>query len=704
MKKIEWTSRQEQRRTPTHDNAQAASQLKTGLRGKIVAAVIIPLILLLTTTGLYLTKEVREIVEDLKTTDIIAQTEAAANQVEAFFDPYITSSKMVRSMDAVQQLFEEVDAGGASFDITESAYFAAAMAELKDVASQQDSSLQAAWLSTFASSQIFQSDDYISEDGWDVMGRAWYPLVQKSGGEPILTPAYVDSSTGKQIVSAVCGVFNSRGEMIGASGMDITLDALSTQMAALVIGEEGYITVYDTEQNVVYNPDSSLLLANVDEVGYSDEMLTPLKALNTMSNIVEYERNGVSYHGRTVYLDALDWQVLGCMTTEEFDREQKSASIMVTSSFGACIILLFLICIFVSTAIVRPLKRLDQVASRLAQGDLDVEVNVNTHDEVGDLAHNISLVVDRLKTYIAYIGEVSDILDNFGRGNLVFDLKHEYVGEFNRLKVAMQNIQEQLSTTLFQIVDAAAQVDSGSNQIADASQSMAQGATEQASAVEELAATIADINSKVKIASENAETANRFTQEAEMGVTQSNNYMKELMSAMNDIQATSNEINKIIKSIDDIAFQTNILALNAAVEAARAGAAGKGFAVVADEVRNLAAKSAEAAKSTTTLIENSMNAVQIGMQHARATSEAIIGVAEKSAITAEKMQEISTATAEQSAAIAQLSAGIDQIASVTQTNSATAEETAAASEELSGQARLMNELTMQFHMDERFHR
>ena len=253
-----------------------------------------------------------------------------------------------------------------------------------------------------------------------------------------------------------------------------------------------------------------------------------------------------------------------------------------------------------------------------------------------------------------------------------------------------------MSDTLQQIDVSADQVNSGGEQVSSSAQALAQGATEQASSVEELAATIGEISSQVEATAGHARNARDENQQSADQIQVCSAHMADLMSAMRDIEEKSQEISKVIKTIEDIAFQTNILALNAAVEAARAGSAGKGFAVVADEVRNLATKSQEASASTATLIEDTVKAVKEGTRLSAETDEALREVVIRAEKVTGAVNLISEATASQHRDVQQVSTGIDQISSVVQTNSATAEESAAASEELSGQANLLKELIGRF--------
>lgn len=359
-----------------------------------------------------------------------------------------------------------------------------------------------------------------------------------------------------------------------------------------------------------------------------------------------------------------------------------------------------IITFFVSTGIVKPIKKVTEAAQQIADGHFDIELSIRSKDEVGQLAKAFNLTVERLVNYQGYIDEVSDALLSISNGDLTVAAKREYVGQFKKLKDNMQALLVNLNSTLIQINESATQVDSGAEQVANGAQALSQGATEQASSIEELSASIAEVAEQIRKNAENAKSAHDKAEFAEQELLSSNGQMKDMISAMDKITLKSSEISKIIKIIDDIAFQTNILALNAAVEAARAGAAGKGFAVVADEVRNLAGKSAEAAKNTTVLIEETIEAVENGSQIANKTADTLDRSAEITKEAVSLIDEMANLSQEQATAIIQINLGIDQISSVVQTNAATAEESAAASEELSGQSNMLKDLISEFRLRE----
>ena len=369
--------------------------------------------------------------------------------------------------------------------------------------------------------------------------------------------------------------------------------------------------------------------------------------------------------------------------------------IMALIILGSIIISIF-IALSITSGIIRPINELKDVADKMAQGDLGLELNYHSDDELGHLAESMRTMMGRISYYMSYI---SDTTKKIADGN--FDIPHapeEFKGEFRLVQISIQDLTDSLNGVMKKITQASDQVASGADQVASSAQALSQGATEQASSIEELAATINDISGNINQNAENTKQTNAqveaTSKEVEFGKTR----MENLNVAMDTISQASAEISKVIKTIEDIAFQTNILALNAAVEAARAGAAGKGFAVVADEVRNLANKSQEASKNTAVLIERALESIESGNYIAKETKESMDRIVTSSQTVADLVYQISTATEEQATAVSQVTLGIDQIASVVQTNSATSEESAAASQEMAGQAQMLKSLIEQFQL------
>ncbi|MBD5460065.1 MAG: HAMP domain-containing protein [Lachnospiraceae bacterium] len=362
---------------------------------------------------------------------------------------------------------------------------------------------------------------------------------------------------------------------------------------------------------------------------------------------------------------------------------------------GGALIITLLLSTYLRAAITRPLREIEQSAEKIVNGDFNISVTYESKDELGSLTKSFKNMVFILESVIS---DASRLLGEMADGN--FDVRtraeSNYVGSLQSLLLSIRKLNRNLSSTLGQINMSADQVASGSDQVANGAQALAQGATEQASAVEELASTISNISYQVKETAENAIVAKRQSGTAGNEAEECNRKMQAMMEAMDEITRTSNEIGKIIKTIEDISFQTNILALNASVEASRAGAAGKGFAVVANEVRALAGKSSDASKNTAELIESSIKAVSRGTQIARSTADSLTKVVETVRSTSINVDRIAGAAEEQAGAIEQVTLGVNQISDVVQTNSATAEESAAASHELSAQADTLKHLVAQF--------
>ncbi len=365
----------------------------------------------------------------------------------------------------------------------------------------------------------------------------------------------------------------------------------------------------------------------------------------------------------------------------------------------AVVLSILIMSYYVLRAVSGPLAKLTGLAQRMERGELGLkdnralQIDIRSNDEIGCLTRIFKNMMDSLK---GYIGEIADVLESISDGDLSVKATQDYVGDFVSIKESLDEILVKLNGTMSQIMESTDHVSSGADQMAVGAQSLSQGSVEQASTVEGLETNVRGISQRISQSAENAQQASQIVETVGAQIMESNQKMQEMIGAMQEINSSSNEISKIIKTIENIASQTNILALNAAVEAARAGESGKGFAVVAEEVRTLAGQSAEASKTTTELIESSMQKVEHGSRIASEMAsrlEEIVAGANQVMVTTNQIAEDSRV---QATAVSDVQEQISQISSVVQTNSAIAEESAATSEELSAQTKVLKSLIDMF--------
>ncbi len=411
----------------------------------------------------------------------------------------------------------------------------------------------------------------------------------------------------------------------------------------------------------------------------------------------------------TLYFEPFDWIVGTGSYADDVDATiaEQAAGMNKNVNGMTTVLIIISICAIGATMgmgcvivwpIIRNLRKLTSITNELAEGNLNANVDIYRKDEIGKLADSTRSLITRLNTYVAYIDEVSVLLDNMGNGNLNLDFKQSYDGDFKKMKDSLVKTTDMLKDAISQIKITADNVTQNSTQISNSSMLLADGTSTQAATVEEISASVVDLSGRVNANADNTTQASELAAKTNERVNDQNEKMTNMLSAMNDIREKSNEIEKIIKSIDEIAFQTNILALNAAIEAARAGEAGKGFAVVADEVRNLATRSAEAAKETTQYIAASIDAVNDGVQIAEDAAVSLSEVRKISEETNEIIMDIRKKTEEQATALKEVSLGLEQISNVVQQNSATAEENAAACSDLNAHAQQLDSLIERFSL------
>jgi methyl-accepting chemotaxis protein len=368
--------------------------------------------------------------------------------------------------------------------------------------------------------------------------------------------------------------------------------------------------------------------------------------------------------------------------------------IMILVCIGITLSLTVFLSKYISNFISEPIEKMSKMAKQMAKGNLEVSIDIDSKDEIGELASSFSEMSIILKGYIT---EITYILGNISKGNLNISAEEDYKGNFIEIQESLNNILLSLNEVFSDINSATNQVTSSSNQVSSIAKVLSQGTIEQATSIQQLSASMAEINEKVQSTAQNVINTNSITDLLVENIEKSNLQMNEMLKAMSEIEKSSKDIKNIIKAIDYISEQTNLLALNAAIEAARAGEAGKGFSVVADEVRNLANQSANAAKQTTKLIEDAINVVNVGKALAENTAETLIGVVENVNNATELIADIALDSENQAQSIKQVNDGILQMTGVVQMTSSIAEQSAAASDQLINQGHVLDSMMKKFN-------
>lgn len=655
-----------------------------------IVTVIMALVTILVVVVVY------NLVTDANTNEIEADSEEVSLQVEKFFIPF---ERMAEQLALEQDVKDLLTTTGSSDRMNENALYDTVLEKMIEVKGLDDANIQGVFIADLDSSASITSAGSISDADYDVTTRAWYECTKT--GSTILTKVYVSASTGKNILSAATPVYDDAGKIVGVVGIDVVIDTITEMMKNYTIGEEGYVMLMASDGTFLYHPNEELIDTMIQDMDITDNVGEAVAS--NQEQHLKYKANGETKYGYMMPIGDTGFIALSCIPLGQYFSSLVLTLVMLlVLLIGGLVVIIFTIG-KLSARIVKPLLELDESALQLAQGNLDVTINAQTEDEVGDLGRSIDKTVTRLKEYINYIDEISEVLAAMADGRLEIHLKYDYVGEFQKVKEALLHISDSMNTVMTNIAVSASQVSQGSEDLAKAAQGMAEGSEQQAAAVEELLATATTVAEQVEENRNDSEKSAAYTKEVAAMMENSKKQMAAMRQAMDKIQESSNKVVGVVKTIEEIASQTNLLSLNASIEAARAGEAGKGFAVVAGEIGSLANESADAVNTTRELIGVSLEEIERGNKIVNEVVEALDNAVERVGI-ANNMIQKSAETAEiQMQSVNQIRDGVGEMSQTIQDNSAMAEETSATSEELAAQSVTLNELVQQFELKKNVH-
>lgn len=623
-------------------------------------------------------------------TQLQQDSQAAALDVEKYFVPF---ERMVEQQAIHKDVIEYLKDTQTGQAMDASKMYSVVAAEMAEIQSLDAAHILAMWVADMDANGVISSDGYVSGSDFDITTRDWYACTQL--GKTMLTESYVDASTGEMVVSVVTPIYDG-SQIIGISGMDISIGEIKGMMSGYTIGKEGFTMLLSQSGNFLYHQNDDLIDTLIEDMEITSNVVTAVKEHHT--ELMRYKANGEEKWGYVSAVGDTGLVTLSCIPSGQYYSSLVSAVVVLLLVFISGFVFIVVVMSKAATKIVEPLMELDEAAMQLAEGNLNVTLNVQSDDEVGDLGRSIGKTVARLKEYINYIDEISEVLAYMADGKLAIQLRYEYAGEFQKVKEALIHISDSMREVMTDIAQSSNQVTAGSEELAKAAQGIAEGAEMQAASVEELLATTTTVAEQVKENRDDSNKSATYTKEVAEMMEASRHQMATMREAMDKIQESSHKVVGVIKTIEDIAEQTNLLSLNASIEAARAGEAGKGFAVVAGEIGSLANESANAVNTTRNLIQLSIDEVERGNAIVNDVVEALKQATERVEAANDMIQNSAQSAEIQLQSMNQIRIGVEEISQSIQDNSAVAEETSATSQELAAQAVVLNELVQRFEL------
>lgn len=622
-----------------------------------------------------------------------AQTDNVISIVDGFFENKLSALEIVAVNPAVESFIRNTVTIEDVENYNEKAEL---LHQLTDISHEmQNENVQAVWIVNLSNSQMLFSSGQLVDAGLE--SAEWDDLVLSKKTSVVSDP-YIDPLTGENIISIVAPVLaDDNSTIAGIVGLDVYISDLNQELGNIKVGKAGYMELLSRASAYIVSDDASAIGKNVSELDIDDEYISNIK--NRYEGVMTFTYAGIRYRCLSRICSSTDWLAIATLPQSEIDATRNQLIFFMSA---LSIILLLVLMIVISKLVYKMLAPLSKVGEKIrefAHGNLNVEIQIESDDEIGQLAEDARSLISDFRLIVK---DIEHIMSEMASGN--FKVKSNnldyYKGDFNALVVAMRNLRDKMNNTLKQINGGSNQVAVAANQMAESAQSLAEGATEQAGAIEELTASVENVNSMAKESAATARTAAENTYKVAKDAESGQQSMQELVEAMSNINNVSMEIQNIIGAIEDIASQTNLLSLNASIEAARAGEAGRGFAVVADQIGKLATDSANSAVETKNLIDKSLSEIKNGNVITKKTVEDLESIIKNISAFAKMAKGASEASESQAEMLNQIQSGIEQFASVVQSNSAAAEESSAVSEELSSQSENLKALVEQFHLND----
>lgn len=521
---------------------------------------------------------------------------------------------------------------------------------------------------------------------------AFYSAI--TNNSVVVSDSYPEFQTGLTIFTIAAPVHSDTGEIVGLVGLDIDVEKISSFVTGTTFGATGTTFIIDKNDTMLVHPNSTLVGTTLTDGYFSGDSLLGELA-NPTGAIFEYDSNGIERLGGVAVINSSGWKLISAINVSEFQERSNSVITLLTALQVVCMMAIILICAFDFHKKLSPMKQIQQFMGEVAKGNLHTDLDFTSEDEMGDLVQDIRKTLKVLNTYVSHI---SSTMEDFGKGNFVLDYNVEYNGDFLPIFQSMEQFVSLISDSLRELKQSVREVDAGATQLAGGAQSLAVGATEQAASVEALKTLIASVNAEILETAKYSSRISGYAENISHDIAENDTKMQQLAVSVTEIKDLSDEVKRIIKAIEEVAFQTNILALNAAVEAARAGPSGRGFAVVADEVRALSMKTAEAVDDTTQIITNMATFIEASTDLAQETSSGLHRIVDEAQGFVSNMAKISHSTQDQSDTMSEIHEGIEHISNVVSQNSAVSEESAAASQQLSAQSTGMMHLIKKFQL------